>query len=90
MEHHQFSRHIFWDVNFDKLDFDQKVVFVIERVFERGNVTDVWEKRRNYGDNIIKPVLTNAKWPSSQNIYMARAILLDNKLMANRCTILYS
>ena len=43
MEHPQFSRHIFSDVNFDKLDFDQKVVFVIERVFERGNVTDVWK-----------------------------------------------
>ena len=43
MEHPQFSRHIFRDVNFIKPDFDQKVVNVIERVFERGNVPDVWE-----------------------------------------------
>jgi len=37
-----FERRIFWDVDFDKIDYDAKYRFVIERVFfERGDVEDI-------------------------------------------------
>lgn len=84
MELPQFSKRIFWDVNFDKLDFDLKAVFIIERVFERGDVPDIRECRRYYGDDTIKQALTNAKWLSLQTIYLASAIL-DNELTEYRC-----
>lgn len=29
-----FEKRIFWDVDFDKIDYDAKARFVIERVFE--------------------------------------------------------
>jgi hypothetical protein len=32
-----FNKRIFWDVNFEKLDYDLRANFVIERVFERGD-----------------------------------------------------
>lgn len=28
----QFNRRIFWDINFDNLDYDAKASFIIERV----------------------------------------------------------
>jgi len=34
----QFQRRIFWDVNFDSLDYDKYADFVIERVFDRGDI----------------------------------------------------
>lgn len=45
-----FAKRIFWDVNFDTLDYDKKASFVIERVFERGDVDDIRQCRRYYGD----------------------------------------
>ncbi len=41
-----FNKRIFWDVNFDKMDYDAKANFVIERVFERGDVEDIRQCRR--------------------------------------------
>ena len=32
-----FNKRIFWDVNFENLDYDKKAAFVISRVFERGD-----------------------------------------------------
>jgi len=46
----QFHRRIFWDVDFDKLDFDKYANSVIERVFDRGDVDDIRQCRRYYGD----------------------------------------
>jgi hypothetical protein len=36
-----FNKRIFWDVVFESLDYDAKASFVIERVFERGDVEDI-------------------------------------------------
>lgn len=80
----EFARRIFWDVNFDNLDYDAKASFIIERVFERGDVPDIRACRRYYGDDKIREVLTNAKWLSLQTIYLACAVL-DNELTDYRC-----
>jgi hypothetical protein len=36
-----FNKRIFRDVNFELIDYDAKANFVIERVFERGDVDDI-------------------------------------------------
>ncbi len=59
-----FNKRIFWDVDFEKLDYDKKANFVIERVFERGDVDDIRQCRRYYGDEKVKEALLNAKIPS--------------------------
>jgi hypothetical protein len=53
---------IFWDVDYSKLDFEKKASFIIERVFERGDVEDIRMCRRFYGDEKITVVLLNAKY----------------------------
>ena len=75
---------IFWDVNFDHLDYHHKASFIIERVFDRGDVEDIRQCRRFYGDEKIKVVLTNAKWLPLRSITLACAIL-SNKLTDYRC-----
>ena len=44
------AKRIFWDVNFDAIDYDEKWKFVIERVFDRGDIDDIRQVRRYYGD----------------------------------------
>jgi hypothetical protein len=79
-----FHKRIFWDVNFDTLDYDKKASFIIERVFERGDVPDIRACRRYYGDEKIREVLTQAKWLSLTTIYLACAIC-DNELTDYKC-----
>ncbi len=79
-----FNRRIFWDVDFEKIDYDAKAAFVIERVFERGDVQDIRNCRRYYGDEKVAEALVNARLLSEITMYLASAIL-DRPLKDFRC-----
>ena len=78
------NKRIFWDVDYTKLDFEKKASFIIERVFERGDVEDIRMCRRFYGDEKIGQVLLNAKYLPLRKIYLASAVL-NKPLNAFRC-----
>ena len=78
------ARRIFWDVDFDKLDFDAKASFVIERVFERGDVEDIRNCRRYYGDETVVAALLQAKFLPLTTLHFVSAIF-DKPLEAFRC-----
>lgn len=67
-------KRIFWDVNFDKIDYQKSKRFVIERVFERGDVAEVREIRSFYGDELIKKEITQVQWLSEETVYLCCAI----------------
>jgi len=71
----QFHRRIFWDVDFDKLDYDKLANFVIERVFDRGDVEDIRQCRRYYGDKKVSDALLNAKFLMEHRISLAAAVI---------------
>lgn len=79
-----FDKRIFWDVDFEKMDYTSKSSFIIERVFDRGDVDDIRQCRRYYGDEKIRGVLLNAKFLSLGRIYLASAVI-DEPLNAFRC-----
>jgi len=81
-----FQKRIFWDVNFEAIDYDAKARFVIERVFDRGDVEDIRNCRRYYGDEKVSEVLLSAKWLSLQTIYLAAAVI-DKNINEFRCYI---
>ena len=79
-----FNKRIFWDVNFEVLDYDAKANFVIERVFERGDVEDIRQCRKYYGDKKITEVLLNAKYLPERSMYLAAAVI-DKPITDFRC-----
>lgn len=79
-----FDKRIFWDVDFENLDYDKKARFVIERVFERGDVPDIRNCRRYYGDEKVREVLLNAKFLPETRMYLAAAVV-DRPLEDFRC-----
>ncbi len=79
-----FERRILWDVNFDTLDYDGKASFIIERVFERGDVEDIRQCRRYYGDEKIINALLKAKYISQHTLHFVSAIF-DQPLESFRC-----
>ncbi|MCO5284981.1 MAG: hypothetical protein M9898_01060 [Chitinophagaceae bacterium] len=82
-----FNKRIFWDVDFDKIDYDGKANFVIERVFERGDVEDIRNCRRYYGDEKVSEVLLHAKFLPETRMYLASAVI-NKPLKEFRCYIL--
>jgi hypothetical protein len=78
---------LFWDIRFEELDYEKYANFVIERVFERGDVEDIRQTRRFYGDEKVGQALTNARWLSSATLSLAKAIL-NNEDKDYRCYIL--
>lgn len=82
-----FNKRIFWDVNFEALDYDEKASFIIERVFERGDVDDIRQCRRYYGDEKVTIVLLNAKYLPERRLHLAAAVI-DKPYTEFRCYIL--
>ena len=70
-----FDARLFWDVNFDSLDFDRMSSFIIERIFERGDVEDIRRCRRYYGDEKVTNVLLNAKFLPEHRMHLASAVI---------------
>jgi hypothetical protein len=81
------NKRIFWDINPDVINYDLKAAFIIERIFERGDVEDIRQCRRYYGDALVKNTLLNAKYLSEARLYLASAII-NEPLNAFRCYLL--
>jgi hypothetical protein len=79
-----FHKRIFWDVNFEALDYDKKAVFIIERVFERGDVEDIRQCRRYYGDKKVADILLHAKYLPERRLHLAAAVI-DKPVTEFRC-----
>jgi len=74
-----FNWRIFWDVDFNKIDYDDKASFVIDRVFERGDMDDILQCRRYYDDEKVIGALLTAKFLPLHTSYFVSAIF--NKSM---------
>jgi hypothetical protein len=81
------NNRIFWDVNAQELDYDARADFIIERIFERGDVDDIRKCRRYYGDEKVTTALLNAKYLPLRTIYFASAVI-DKPLNEFKCYIL--
>ncbi len=82
-----FEKRIFWDVNFEQIDYDAKANWVIARVFERGDVEDIRQCRRYYGDEKVTEVLLQTKYLPEHRIHLASAVI-GKPLKDFRCYIL--
>ena len=82
-----FDKRIFWDVDFDLIDYNTKANWVIERVFSRGDVEDIRQCRRYYGDEKVTSALLGAKYLPEHRIHLASAVI-DKPLKEFRCYLL--
>ncbi len=78
------STKIFWDVNPEGLDYGKHSIFIISRVFDRGDVEDIRACRRFYGDVQVKQTLLNVPFLSKLRLSLASAIINEPK-EAFRC-----
>ncbi|KGO93683.1 helix-turn-helix transcriptional regulator [Flavobacterium subsaxonicum] len=50
---------LFWDTDIDTIDWEKKSKAVIERIFERGNITEKKEIIRFYGTPKVRSIISN-------------------------------
>ncbi len=87
MQKPELNKQIFWDTDFNKIDYDKSWQSVIERVFDRGDIDDIIQVRRYYGDNKIIEALTSAKYLFDETINFCAGIF-DIPKEKFRCYIL--
>ncbi len=68
------AKRIFWDTNFENLDYDKNYRSIIERVFDRGDIDDIRQVRRYYGDEKVIEVLTTAKYLFDETIHFCSGL----------------
>ena len=78
------AKRIFWDVVYENIDYDEKKRFVIERVFDRGDLPDITQARRYYGDETIIEILTTAKYLFEETIRFC-AVYFDVPIENFKC-----
>jgi addiction module HigA family antidote len=70
---------LFWDVNFDNIDFNTRKRYVVERVFERGNSEEINEIIRFYGKKECIRIIKSAKRINQNAIINAEKYLNIHK-----------
>jgi hypothetical protein len=68
------AKQIFWDTNFENLDYDKNYRSIIERVFDWGDIDDIRQVRRYYGDEKVSESLTSAKYLFDETIHFCAGI----------------
>jgi antitoxin HigA-1 len=66
---------LFWDVNFEKIDFSKRKRYVIERVFERGNNEEIIEIITYYGKKECIRIIKSANRLNQNAIVTAEKYL---------------
>lgn len=69
-----FDKRIFWDVDMGSLDYEKNAAWIIVRVFERGDIPEIRQLRRYYGDNIIKKEIVKAKYIEIETLQYLSAL----------------
>jgi nicotinamide mononucleotide adenylyltransferase len=68
------AKRIFWDTDFEKLEYDKNYKSIIARVFDRGDIEDIRQVRRYYGDEKVIEALTTAKYLFDETINFCSGI----------------
>jgi hypothetical protein len=79
-----FSTHLFWDVDSEKVDLEQSKRWLVERVLEYGNLND-WKRLKTiYGHDEIKKVVVTIRSMDEVTLSFL-CVLLDLERTNFRC-----
>ncbi len=87
MQKPELNKQLFWDTDFSKIDYVKSSQSVIERVFDRGDLEDIRQVRRFYGDEKVIDALTSARYLFDETINFCAGIF-DIPKEKFRCYIL--
>ena len=84
MELSEFSQHLFWDIDKNKIDIEKHKALIIERVMNRGNLMDLNMLLQTYGFNTIKHEIVNVGYLDKKTLNWA-ALFFNLKKSDFKC-----
>lgn len=63
------NKQLFWDTQFNKLDYSKNAGFIITRVLLYGDISDYKAVKKRYGLIKIKNVARNISYPNKKSLY---------------------
>ena len=67
----QFFKGLFWDIDESKLDYEKNAEWIIQRIFERGDLDDIFLLVYYYGKEKVISILKNAKGLKKSDMFLA-------------------
>jgi hypothetical protein len=77
----ELTRSLFWDVEYDKLDYKLHAPFIVERVLNRGHLEDFRAILKYYGKDQLKDIATKIRYLDKKTLHFCSAFFkepLDN------------
>jgi len=84
---------LFWDIDFESLDKSKKAYFIINRIFEKGDIEAVKWARQNYSEEAIRFSLINLRdfslrsatfWATIYDIPFTEILCLQEPYLSTR------
>jgi hypothetical protein len=73
------SNRAFWDVDFEKIDFEKQFDYVTIQVYNYGKWNDIMLITAYYGKDKVTKTLLNADYLTERGLHLASAILRIDK-----------
>ena len=80
----ELSRTLFWDIDYETIDWDKNARFVVERVLMRGTVPDFRTIIGYYGKERLREIIKNIRYLDKKPMYFA-GVYFDIPLTEMRC-----
>ncbi len=77
-------RSLFWDTDFDKIDWDFNAQAVIDRVLQMGTLEEFKEILKYYGKQKIREIVKNLRYMDKRPMHFA-SVYFDIPLEEMRC-----
>lgn len=82
--HTQFSKGLFWDVDFEKIDWEKNAPYVIERVLLKGKWENFKSVLEYYGESRIKEIIIKLRYLDKRTLHFC-SVYFDIPLTKFRC-----
>jgi len=80
----ELRKSLFWDTDYDKLDWDKHISYVVSRVLQRGTLEDFRNIVAYYGKEKLREVIKNIRYLDKKPMYFS-SIYFEIPLTEIRC-----
>ncbi len=82
--HAQLSKRLFWDVDFENIDWDKNAPYVVERIISKGKWGNFKTILEYYGTSGIKDIIINLRYLDSRTLHFC-SVYFNIPLTKFRC-----
>ncbi len=80
----ELSKVLFWDVDYDTIDWEKHAPYVVERIITRGTLEDFREIKNYYGKSKLKRITKQLRYMNDELLYFC-SVYFNTPISEFRC-----